>query len=250
MPYRPPRYVHSTGFFNRLAAHWRSRIGAHQAWAAGILAGAMLAAAPNAMAQPAAAAPLPLRLMVIGDSLTAGFGLPLEQSFPSQLQAALRRKGHNVTVLNAGVSGDTTAGGKARLGWALADKPDAVILELGANDGLRGIDPKDIHANLSAMLTTLKARGIPVFLSGMFAPPNLGDAYGKEFRAVYTRLAREFDVPLQTFFLDGVVMKRELNQADGFHPNAAGVAVIVEKILPQLEPWLSAMGRPAPQANR
>lgn len=210
----------------------------------------MLATAPLAVAQSPAAAAAPLRLMVIGDSLTAGFGLPLEQAFPAQLEAALRRNGHAVTVLNAGVSGDTTAGGKARLAWALADKPDAVILELGANDGLRGIDPKEIYANLSAMLTTLKARAIPVFLSGMFAPPNLGAAYGEEFRAVYARLARDFEVPLQQFFLDGVAMKPELNQADGFHPNAAGVAVMVERILPQLEPWLKTVGRAAPQAHR
>lgn len=250
MPDRSPGYVHSTGFFNRLAAHWRSRIGARRALAAGLVAGAVLASAPNTMAQPAAAAPPPLRLMVIGDSLTAGFGLPLEQSFPSQLQAALRHKGHNLTVFNAGVSGDTTAGGKARLGWALADKPDAVILELGGNDGLRGLDPKEVYANLSAMLTTLKARGIPVFLSGMYAPPNLGVAYGEEFRAVYTRLAREFDVPLQPFFLEGVAMRPELNQADGHHPNTAGVAIMVERILPLIEPWLNALERPAPTARR
>lgn len=206
-------------------------------------------AAPAATAQGPAAAPS-FRLMVIGDSLTAGFGLPVEQAFPAKLEAALRQKGHGVSVLNGGVSGDTSAGGKARIEWALADKPDAVILELGANDGLRGIDPKDLYANLKAILETLKARGIPTFLAGMVAPPNLGAAYGKEFRAVYTRLAQEFDVPLQPFFLDGVAMKRELNQADGIHPNAKGVAVLVDNIVPLLEPWLAGLKQPPPSAHR
>ena len=196
------------------------------------------------------AAPPAFRLMVIGDSLTAGFGLPAEQAFPAKLEAALRQKGHAVTVLNAGVSGDTSAGGKARIGWALADKPDGVILELGANDGLRGIDPKELHANLAAILDTLRARGIPVFLAGMVAPPNLGEAYGKEFRAVYARLAQEFQVPLQPFFLDGVAMKRDLNQADGIHPNAAGVEVLVGNIVPLLEPWLASLERPPSSAHR
>ncbi len=204
---------------------------------------------PSAIAQGPAAAPS-LRLMVIGDSLTAGFGLPVEQAFPAKLEAALRQKGHAVSVLNGGVSGDTSAGGKARIEWALADKPDAVILELGANDGLRGIDPKDLYANLKAILETLQARGIPTFLAGMVAPPNLGEAYGKEFRAVYTRLAQEFDVPLQPFFLDGVAMKRELNQADGIHPNAKGVAVLVDNIVPLLVPWLTGLKQPPPSAHR
>ena len=191
-----------------------------------------------------------MRLMVIGDSLTAGFGLPVEQAFPAQLEAALRKQGHAVTVLNGGVSGDTSAGGKARIEWALADKPDAVILELGANDGLRGIDPNELHANLAAILKTLKARGIPTFLAGMYAPPNLGEAYGKEFRAVYTRLAQEFDVPLQPFFLDGVAMQPGLNQADGIHPNAAGVKVLVGNILPLLEPWLAGIQHSPASAHR
>jgi acyl-CoA thioesterase-1 len=209
------------------------------------LSSGLLAVHSAAAEESAASATQPLRLMVLGDSLTAGFGLPAEQSFPSQLEAALRAKGHAVTVLNGGVSGDTSAGGKARIEWALADKPDAVILELGANDGLRGIEPKELYANLAAILKTLKARGIPTFLAGMVAPPNLGEAYGKEFRAVYTRLAKEFDVPLQPFFLDGVAMKPELNQPDGLHPNAAGVAVLVDNIVPLLEPWLAGMKQPS-----
>ena len=183
--------------------------------------------------------------MVIGDSLAAGFGLPAEQAFPAQLEAALRRNGHAVTVLNAGVSGDTSAGGKARLNWALAEKPDGVIVELGGNDALRGIDPKELYANLSAILAVLRGRAIPAFLSGMYAPANLGAAYGAEFRAVYTRLAAEFDVPLQPFFLEGVAMRPALNQADGIHPNAAGVAVLVDNILPRIEPWLTTRVRPA-----
>lgn len=209
------------------------------------LSSGLLAVHSAAAEESAASATQPLRLMVLGDSLTAGFGLPAEQSFPSQLEAALRAKGHAVTVLNGGVSGDTSAGGKARIEWALADKPDAVILELGANDGLRGIEPKELYANLAAILKTLKARGIPTFLAGMVAPPNLGEAYGKEFRAVYTRLAKEFDVPLQPFFLDGVAMKPKLNQPDGLHPNAAGVAVLVDNIVPLLESWLAGMKQPS-----
>jgi acyl-CoA thioesterase-1 len=239
-----------TGFFNRLTACWRSRSCGRRVFAARVFAGLLLVAPSVALAQnPASAAP-PLRLMVIGDSLAAGFGLPASQAFPAQLEAALRRNGHAVMVLNAGVSGDTSAGGKARIAWALADKPDAVILELGGNDALRGIDPQELHANLSAILTTLKARGIPTFLSGMVAPPNLGAAYGQEFRDVYGRLAREFGVPLQPFFLEGVAMQPALNQADGIHPNAAGVAVLVDNIVPLIEPWLATIVRPAPTANR
>jgi acyl-CoA thioesterase-1 len=215
-----------------------------------MVAGLLLILPGFAAAQSPASAAQPLRLMVIGDSLAAGFGLPAEQAFPAQLEAALRKSGQTVSVVNAGVSGDTSAGGKARISWALADKPDAVILELGANDALRGIDPKELYANLSAILETLKARGIPTFLAGMYAPPNLGGAYGQEFRTVYSRLAKEFDVPLQPFFLDGVAMKPELNQADGIHPNAAGVAVLVDNILPQLQPWLAGVQRQAPTANR
>jgi acyl-CoA thioesterase-1 len=216
------------------------------------LAGLLLSLPGLAAAQDTPSAPgaPPLRLMVIGDSLTAGFGLPADKAFPAQLEAALRKKGHEVTVLNAGVSGDTSAGGKARIAWALADKPNAVLLELGANDGLRGIDPAALYANLSAILKTLKAKNIPTFLAGMYAPPNLGEDYGREFRGVYTRLAKEYDVPLQPFFLDGVAMNPALNQADGLHPNAAGVAVLVKNIVPMLEPWLAGIRPPGPAAQR
>lgn len=192
-----------------------------------------------AAAQGATSPASGLRLMVIGDSLAAGFGLLADEAFPAQLEKALREKGLPVTVLNAGVSGDTSAGGRSRVDWALAEKPDAVILELGANDGLRGIDPQTTYTNLKAILTTLKSRGIPTFLAGMYAPPNLGAAYGEEFRSVYSRLAKEFDTPLQDFFLDGVAARPNLNQADGMHPNAAGVKVVVANMLPKVQPWLT-----------
>lgn len=242
-------YVGIVTLFNDFAwlitALWRSRNGVRRGAAAiavalvcGVAAGAAQAQ-PQSLSQSEGAATAELRLMVIGDSLTAGFGLPASRAFPAQLEAALRAKGRVVRVLNAGVSGDTSAGGKARVEWALADKPDAVLLELGANDGLRGIDPQSTYGNLAAILSALKARGIPAFLAGMYAPPNLGAAYGTEFRAVYTRLAAEFDVPLYPFFLDGVAAQPKLNQADGIHPNAEGVAVIVARILPPLETWLA-----------
>lgn len=239
-------YVARAGVFNRLSLFWRSRI-----VVLGRLAGGLLLAlsvlsglAPaHAQAQSQPESPKNFRLMVIGDSLAAGFGLPAQEAFPAQLEAALRKAGRPVTVLNAGVSGDTSAGGRARLDWALADKPDAVIVELGANDGLRGIDPKTTYENLAAILNGLKTRGVPAFLAGMYAPPNLGAAYGEEFRAVYTRLAKEFDVPLYGFFLEGVAAQPQLNQADGMHPNAAGVAVMVKSIVPHLERWLAQIDK-------
>jgi acyl-CoA thioesterase-1 len=199
------------------------------------LAGVLMAAAP---VSPAAAEPV--RLMAFGDSLTHGYGLPPGETFPEQLEAALRADGFDVTVLNAGNSGDTTAGGLARLDWALADDPDAVILELGANDGLRGLDPEATYANLDAMLTKLESEGLPVLLAGMLAPPNLGREYGEAFNAVYPRLAEKHEVPLYPFFLDGVAAQRTLNQGDGIHPNAAGVAEIVARIKPHVIGLLEA----------
>ncbi len=237
MPRRSPPYVHRPGIFNRLRDVCRSQIGVLTGAAVAILAFALAFPPGVAVAQPAPASGL--RLMVIGDSLTAGFGLPAHEAFPAQLEKALRERGLAVTVVNAGVSGDTSAGGRSRLDWALAEKPDAVILELGANDGLRGIDPQSTYANLAAILSKLKTRGIPAFVAGMYAPPNLGAAYGEEFRSVYTRLAKEFDVPLQDFFLDGVAAQPHLNQSDGMHPNAAGVTVMVANMLPKLQPWLA-----------
>lgn len=177
----------------------------------------------------------PFRLMVLGDSLAAGYGLPKEEAFPARLQAALRSAGLVVEVIDAGVSGDTSAGGLARLDWALASKPDAVIVELGGNDGLRGLDPKVTFANLDAILARLAARGTKALLTGMLAPPNLGRDYGGEFNAVFPRLAEKHGVPLYPFFLDGVAADPALNQRDGIHPNAKGVAVVVERILPHVK---------------
>ena len=187
-----------------------------------------------------------VRIAVIGDSLTAGYGLAPADAFPVGLEAALRAAGRDVEVLNAGVSGDTTAGGRARIDWLLADAPDAVIVELGANDGLRGIDPARVFANLDAILARLDAAGVAVLLTGMRAPPNYGRAYGKAFEAVYPRLADKHDVPLYPFFLEGVAARPELNQHDGIHPNARGVARIVEGILPYVKRMLDAMPGESP----
>lgn len=176
----------------------------------------------------------PVRILALGDSLTAGYGLEREASFPAQLETALRVMGKNVRVLNGGVSGDTTAGGLARLHWALGDGADMVIVELGANDGLRGLRPASTEVNLDAILTLLKRNGIPVLLTGMRAPPNLGRDYGQAFDAVFPRVAERHGAAFYPFFLDGVAARPELNQADGIHPTAEGIAVIVERILPKV----------------
>jgi len=179
-------------------------------------------------------------ILALGDSLTAGFGLPADKSFPAQLQARLARDGVRVRVINAGVSGDTTAGGLARLNWALTDKPDIAIVELGANDGLRGFEPRIIEANLDAIVGRLKARGISVLLAGMIAPPNMGRPYASEYNAIFPAIAKRHDVPLYPFFLDGVAGDRRLNLPDGMHPTAEGIAVVVERILPTLRPLIDA----------
>ena len=181
---------------------------------------------------PAAGAAPPLRLLVLGDSLTAGYGLTAEDGFTAQLQAALKDAGRDVVVLNAGVSGDTTAGGRARIGWALGDKPDAVVVELGANDGLRGLDPKATFDNLDAIIADIRRAGLPVLLTGMLAPPNLGRDYADDFNAVFPRLAEKHDVLFYPFFLAGVAAKPDLNQDDGIHPNPKGVRAVVDRILP------------------
>ena len=201
----------------------------------GFVNAAAVAAAILLWAGAAVAAPAPARILVLGDSLTAGYGLARPESFPARLAEALGAGGRAVEVINAGVSGDTTAGGLARLEWALADGPDVVILELGANDGLRGLEPASTFANLDAMLTRLAAAGVPVLLAGMKAPPNLGAEYGAEFDAIFPRLAEKHGVALYPFFLDGVAARPELNQEDGIHPNALGVAIIVERILPHVK---------------
>jgi acyl-CoA thioesterase I len=184
----------------------------------------------------------PVRLLVLGDSLTAGYGLPQDQSFPAQLERALRAASRDVTVINAGVSGDTAAGGLARLEWTLGGTPggapDAAIVQLGANDALRGLDPQATFSSLSAILARLKERGIPVLLAGMLAPPNLGSEYAEAFAAIYPQLAEEHDVLLYPFFLEGVAGESRLNQVDGIHPTAQGVMVIVNNILPAVEELL------------
>lgn len=183
-----------------------------------------------------------LRILVLGDSLSAGYGLPAAEAFPAQLEQALRRNGLAVKVINAGVSGDTTAGGLARLDWALADRPQLVIVQLGANDALRGIDPEQARANLDAILTRLQREGMQVLLAGMRAPRNLGPDYYTKFDRIYGDLARKHRVALDPFFLEGVALRPELNQADGLHPNAEGVAVVVRRLLPQVQKLLT--GRP------
>ncbi|MCW8916391.1 MAG: arylesterase [Magnetovibrio sp.] len=173
-------------------------------------------------------------ILALGDSLTAGYGLAQSDAFPVQLQAVLQQAGHNIEVINGGVSGDTSAGGRSRLEWLLANPVDAVIVELGANDGLRGLDPAETRANLDWIVGTLKKHDIPVLLSGMLAPPNLGEDYGKEFNSIYPDLARQWNVALDPFFLEGVAADPNLNQADGIHPNAKGVSIIVKRILPKI----------------
>ena len=171
-------------------------------------------------------------ILDFGDSLTAGFGLPAAQSFPARLQAWLHERGIAARVINAGVSGDTTAGGLARLDWALAEKPDLVILALGANDALRGIDPAVVRNNLEKMIEKIEAAGAKVLLLGMLAPPNWGEEYKRAFDSIFPELARLHHLPLYPFFLEGVAMKPELNQPDGLHPNEQGIAVLVDKVAP------------------
>jgi len=171
-------------------------------------------------------------VIAFGDSLTAGYGLPASEAFPARLQARLKDDGVGVKVVNAGVSGDTTTDGLARLDWALADKPDYVILALGANDALRGIDPKIVRANLDKMIDKITASGAKILLLGMLAPANWGAQYEHEFDQIYPDLAKAHNVPLYPFFLDGVAMNPALNQADGMHPNERGVAVLVDRIAP------------------
>ncbi len=195
---------------------------------------AVLVAATLTIVAPAITAAGEIRLLALGDSLTAGYGLPRPDAFTTRLEASLRAAGQPVRVINAGVSGDTTAGGLARLDWALADKPDAAIVELGANDGLRGLDPVATAANLDAIVGRLKAAGVAVLVAGMKAPPNLGAEYGAAFNGIYGAVAARHGVALYPFFLDGVAADPALNQDDGIHPSAAGVAVIVERLLPHV----------------
>ena len=175
-----------------------------------------------------------LTILAFGDSLVAGFGLGSRDGFTAKLEAALKAKGIAARVVNAGLSGDTTAGALARLDWALEPRPDFAIVELGGNDGLRGLDPAQTRANLDAILTKLKAKGVPVLFTGMYAPPNMGPDYGKAYNAIFPALAKKHGVAFYPFFLEGVAADASLNQADGIHPNAKGVDTIVERILPHV----------------
>lgn len=179
-------------------------------------------------------------IVALGDSLTAGYGLPAEAAFPSQLEAYLKARGLDWRVVNAGVSGDTSAGGLARLDWALGDQPAIMIVELGANDGLRGLPVEAMEANLDAILARLKAAGITTVLSGMKAPPNMGPDYAEAFAAVYPRLAEKHGATLDPFFLEGVAAEPALNQPDGIHPTTEGVARIVARFGPLIERVIAA----------
>ena len=174
----------------------------------------------------------PVNILVLGDSLTAGYGLEQSEAFPVQLEERLRSAGYAVNVINAGVSGDTTAGGLARVEWALADRPDIVIVELGANDALRGLDPTYTYENLDALLSKLVTSGCRVILAGMRAPRNLGHDYYSKFDQIYPDLAKRHGLLLYPFFLEGVVAEKGLNQMDGIHPNLKGVQIIVSGIQP------------------
>src|SRR3954449_6534660 len=203
---------------------------------------AVLMFALMTVANPAwAEAAKPIKLVVLGDSLSAGLGLPAQEAFPTKLQKALQDKGIEVGMTNAGVSGDTSSGGRDRLDWSVPDGTDGVIIELGANDALRGIDPDLTRTALTEIVQRLKARKIAVMLCGMLAPPNYGADYAARFNSIYPDLAKKFGVPLYPFFLDGVAADAKLNQADGIHPTAAGVDIIVKNILPTVEAFLGTI---------
>jgi acyl-CoA thioesterase-1 len=211
-----------------------------------LLAVLLLSLAPlHAQTAPAGSA---TKLVVLGDSLAAGLGVKPEQSFPSRLETALRAQGRNVSILNQGVSGDTTAGGLDRVDWLLADKPDIVLIELGANDALRGLDPALAERNLSAIIEKLKAAGVTVWVAGMMAPRNFGPEYVAAFDGLYKRLADKYQVPLYPFILDAVAQDPALNQADGLHPNAQGAQVIADRLLPfvtgNLDAYAQTVHRP------
>ena len=184
------------------------------------------------MAPRTASSETPFVIVALGDSLMAGWGLEYEDSLPVQLEAWLNATGLPVEVINAGISGDTTAGGIARLDWVLGNQPDLVIVELGANDALRGLDPATTRGNLDIILETLRNRRVKTLLAGMLAPPNLGDEYASAFNPIYRELADKHGIMLYPFILEGVAAKSELNQDDGMHPNARGVAIIVERLGP------------------
>jgi acyl-CoA thioesterase I len=193
-----------------------------------------------------AASPAPVKIVALGDSLTSGLGLPVSEGFAPRLQAALAAKGDAAEIVNAGVSGNTAADGLARLDWSVPSDTDAVILELGANDMLRGLNPQVTREALTAILRSLTERHIHVLLCGMRAAPNLGSDYAKSFESIYPELAAAYRVPLYPFFLDGVAADRTLIQPDGLHPNAAGVGIIVARILPKVEELIAGVRKSRP----
>jgi acyl-CoA thioesterase-1 len=204
---------------------------------------AVLMLALMTVANPAwAEATKPIKLVVLGDSLSAGLGLPAQDAFPAKLQKALQAKGIAADMINAGVSGDTSSGGRDRLDWSVPDGTEGVIVELGANDAMRGIDPDLTRAALTDIVGRLKARKIAVMLCGMLAPPNFGADYGARFNSIYPDLAKQFDLPLYPFFLEGVAADAKLNQADGIHPTAEGVDIVVNNMLPTVEAFLRTIG--------
>ncbi|MGO4620059.1 arylesterase [Ensifer sp. 2YAB10] len=184
-----------------------------------------------------------ISLVGFGDSLMAGYQLPPEDAFPARLEKALKEKGLDVTITNAGVSGDTSSGGLARIDWSVPDGTKGVILELGANDALRGIPPEETRKNIEAMITRLKDRGIAVLLAGMMAPPNMGADYAARFNPIYPELAQKYGLELYPFFLDGVVTETKLKLEDGMHPNGDGVGVMVEKAVPVVERFLATLNK-------
>ena len=218
-----------------LSRHWVKRFQTY--WASrrafNVFVLLLLATTSSFLAATAAAGERPT-VLALGDSLTAGYGLPPDKAFPAQLEAALGAQGIEAKVINGGVSGDTSAGGLARLDWLLGDNPDLVIVELGANDGMRGLDPDHTRDNLDRILARIRETRARILLTGMVAPPNLGGDYEGKFNALYPDLADKHGTAFYPFFLDGVVMEPSLNQQDGIHPNAEGVAVIVGKMLPDV----------------
>nr|WP_246725004.1 arylesterase [Beijerinckia sp. L45] len=206
-----------------------------------LVCAALCLGAPVQAQQPKDAHAVPTKILAFGDSLTAGYMLPGAAAFPSVLEKALRGQGRDVTVINGGVSGDTATGGLARLDWTLGDGADVVILELGANDMLRGIDPAVTKAALSTIVERLKARNIKILLAGMRASPSLGRDYADRFDAIYPALAKTYDLPLYPFFLDGMVQDSTQKLADGMHPNQRGVETIVAHILPSVDALLQTV---------
>jgi acyl-CoA thioesterase I len=207
----------------------------------GVLIVVLMTIGPVLAQSPAQVPAKPVKMVVLGDSLSAGYGLPAPAAFPARLQKALADKGMKVDMINAGVSGDTSSGGRDRLDWSIPEGTEAVILELGANDALRGIDPAVTRAAPSDILTRLKARKIAVLMCGMLAPPNYGSDYAARFNTIYPELSKSFDVPLYPFFLEGVAADAKLNQGDGMHPTADGIDVIVKNILPMVEALLGTI---------